>query len=181
MSFFTVNTLFPTSVVSVPNGYATQINDKPKKKIVFLDVTPMRTPYLKPTSTNAVNPIKDNFVTQDVVTTDVVYENIKPVFILLRVMGVLPLMKPAASINQFSFLSAAMLYSVIVFSSLVSYVLYLSLYRVHILRTTDGKFEEAVIEYLFTVYLFPITTIPIMWSETHKIAGVLNSWIDFEV
>ncbi|XP_013162470.1 PREDICTED: gustatory and odorant receptor 24, partial [Papilio xuthus] len=64
---------------------------------------------------------------------------------------------------------------------LISYILYLSLHKVQILRTAEGKFEEAVIEYLFTVYLFPMIVVPIMWYETRKIAGVLNGWVDFEV
>lgn len=180
MSYFTANTLFPTSVAPIPNGFAAQMHDKPKQKNIFLDVSPMRTPYLKSSSTNVIDPMKNNFMTHTI-SKDVVYENIKPVFILLRILGVLPLSKPSAALNQFNLLSAAMLYSVIVFSSLVAYVIYLSLYKVQILRTTDGKFEEAVIEYLFTVYLFPMIAIPIMWFETNKIAGVLNSWIDFEV
>lgn len=180
MSFFTVSAVFPTSVVPIPNGFATQTNDNPKKKNVFLNVTPERTPHLKAYSPNTVHPMKNNFVAH-AITKDVVYENIKPVFMILRIMGVLPLTKPSAASYLFSFMSAAMLYSVIVFSSLISYILYLSLNRVHILRTTDGRFEEAVIEYLFTVYFFPSIAIPIMWFETHKIAGVLNSWIDFEV
>lgn len=180
MSFFTGNTLFPASAVPLPNGFTTQMNEKPKTKTIFLNVSPLPTPNLKTSSTNAVDPMENNFVT-DAVTKDIIYENIKPVFIILRIMGVLPLTKSSTSLNQFSFISAAMLYSVIVFSSLVSYLLYLSFYKVQILRTADGKFEEAVIEYLFTVYLFPMTTIPIMWFETHKIADVLNSWIDFEV
>lgn len=180
MSFYTVNTLSPTSVLPISNGYATQMDNNPKKKMVFLGGTPMRTPYLQASATNAVDPLRDNFLSHSI-TKDVVYENIKPVFIILRVMGILPLTKPSTGLNQYSIISAAMLYSTIIFTSLVIYILYMTLYRVQTLRTADGKFEEAVIEYLFTVYLFPLTAIPIMWFETQKIADVLNSWIDFEV
>lgn len=179
MSYFASNTLYP-SIAPIPNGFAAQMNEKPNKKNIFLNGSPMRTSYLKPSSTNVISPMKNNFISHPV-TKEVVYENIKPVFILLRIMGILPLTQSSGTLHQFSFMSAAMLYSVILFSSLVGYVIYLSLYKVQILRSTDGKFEETVIEYLFTVYLFPMTAIPIMWCEAHKIAGVLNSWIDFEV
>lgn len=179
MSYLPPNTLFPTGM-PLPNGVAAQINDKPNYKNVFVDVTPMRTPYLKSISPNVVDPMKNNFVTPEV-SKDVVYENIKPVFTILRIMGVIPLTKSAAGLNEFNLMSPAMIYSIVIFSSLVGYILYLSLNKVQILRTADGKFEEAVIEYLFTVYLFPLTAIPIMWYETRKISNVLNSWIDFEV
>lgn len=183
MSFYTSNNLFPTTTLPVPNGYAFQMNDtdnKPKNKNIFLDLTPARTPVMKGRSPNAVEPLKNNLIAPNIYR-DIVYENIKPVFTILRIMGVLPLHRPSPGVNEFRIASASMLYSLIVFLALVSYVMYLSLNKVQILRTSEGKFEEAVIEYLFTVYLFPMCAIPIMWYETRKIAGVLNGWVDFEV
>ncbi|KAH9638409.1 hypothetical protein HF086_004211 [Spodoptera exigua] len=177
MSFYTSNSLFPTTV-NIPNGFPVQIDEKPKNKIIFLDATPVRTP-VKPISPNAVAPMRNNLV-EPHISNDIIYENIKPVFTVLRIMGVLPITRPASCINQFQIASASMLYSVLVFCSLVSYVLYLSLHKVQILRTAEGKFEEAVIEYLFTVYLFPMIAVPILWYETRKIADVLNGWVDFE-
>ncbi|OWR54195.1 gustatory receptor 24 [Danaus plexippus plexippus] len=96
-------------------------------------------------------------------------------------MGVLPLTRTSPGHNQFKMLSPSMVYSIFCFLGLVSYVMYLSLHKVQILRTTEGKFEEAVIEYLFTVYLFPMMVVPIIWYETRKIANILNGWVDFEV
>ncbi|XP_045517392.1 gustatory and odorant receptor 24 [Pieris brassicae] len=177
MSLYTSNVLYP----KIPNGWAHQMENKPKNKVIFLDVTPARTPYIvRPTSKNSVLPLKDNLITPEIYK-DIVYENIKPVFTLLRMMGVLPITRSSTDKNQFNIASPSMLYSVFLYLCLIGYVLYLSLNKVQILRTAEGKFEEAVIEYLFTVYLFPMLAIPIMWYETRKIAEILNGWLAFEM
>ncbi|XP_052754000.1 gustatory and odorant receptor 24 isoform X2 [Galleria mellonella] len=180
MSLYTGNTLFPTA--NIPNGIASQMDDKPKNRMIYLDVTPARTPFKKLTSPNTVVPLQDNLV-NPLISKDIIYENIKPVFAILRLIGVLPITRPKPAVNQFQIASPSMVYSVVLYVSLVSYVLYLSLHKVQILRTTgaEGKFEEAVIEYLFTVYLFPMIAVPILWYETRKIAAVLNSWVEFEI
>nr|AXF48825.1 gustatory receptor GR24 [Lobesia botrana] len=180
MAFYTNNSLYPNQP-PIPNGIAAQMDDKSKNKIIFLDVQPnSRTP--KPPSPNAVAPLRDNLINPDI-SRDIVYENIKPVFTLLRVMGVLPLTRPSPGVSQFQPASPSMLYSAVVYASLIGYLLYLSLHKVQIVRTgaQEGKFEEAVIEYLFTVYLFPMIAVPILWYETRKIADVLNGWVDYEV
>lgn len=177
MSYYTGNSLFPTTV-TIPNNFPTQINEEKRHKIVFLDVTPVRTP-VKPISPNVVAPIRNNLV-DDNFSNDIVYENIKPVFNLLRIMGVLPITRPRPGVNQFQTTSPSMIYSFLVYCALISYVLYLTLHKVQIQRTAEGKFEEAVIEYLFTVYLFPMIAIPLLWYETRKIAEVLNGWVGFE-
>ncbi|XP_046972159.1 gustatory and odorant receptor 24 [Vanessa cardui] len=179
MSLFKSNTLYPKTV-SIPNGFATQIADKPKNKIIFLDVTPPQPPHFISASSNSIVPIHDNLIAPQI-NKDIIYENIKPVFTVLRVMGVLPLTRPSPGMNHFQIASPSMLYSIICYICLVGYVLYLSLNKVQILRTAEGKFEEAVIEYLFTVYLFPMLVVPIIWYETRKIAGILNGWVDFEI
>lgn len=180
MSLYTSNVLFPTNTLPISNGYASQMEEKQRNKVVFLDVSPQRSAHMKVSSPNAVVPLKNNLLSIHI-NRDIIYENIRPVFTILRLFGVLPLTRPSPGVNLFIPASPSMVYSLIVFITLVSYVLYLSLHKVQILRTAEGKFEEAVIEYLFTVYLFPLTVIPILWYETRKIAGVLNSWVDFEV
>ncbi|XP_013185991.2 gustatory and odorant receptor 24 [Amyelois transitella] len=179
MSLYTSKSLFPT-MIPIPNGIASQMEEKPKNKIIFLDVTPARTPNMKPHSANAIVPMQDNLIDPQI-SRDIIYENIKPVFSILRIMGVLPITRPKPGVSQFLIASPAMIYSAVIYFSLVSYVLYLSLNKVRIQRTAEGKFEEAVIEYLFTVYLFPMIAVPILWYETRKIADVLNSWVDFEL
>jgi gustatory receptor len=180
MSYYTHNNLFPSTNIPIPNGYPSQMEEKAKMNLIFLDVTPARTPHLKPTSPNAIEPIRNNLINLKV-NRDIVYENIKPVFTIMRIMGVLPLTRSSPGKNDFQIVSPSMVYSMIVYFSMVAYVLYLSLHKVQILRTAEGKFEEAVIEYLFTVYLFPMLAVPLLWYETRKIAGVLNEWVNFEV
>lgn len=175
MSLYPNNNIFTTQKIA--NGFASQIEDKPRNKIIFLDVTPARTPYIKSAT---VVPMHDNLMDPQI-STDVVYENVKPVFTLLRLMGVFPLSRPAPRINQFNFASSSMLYSIVIFVTLITYVLYLTTNKVQILKNSEGKFEETVIEYLFSVYFFPIIFIPIFWQETRKIAEVLNQWVEFEV
>ncbi|KAL4702707.1 hypothetical protein ACJJTC_011572 [Scirpophaga incertulas] len=174
MSYYQ-NSLYPTNL-PVPNGYPSQVDNKHNP--IFLDVTPARTP-LKPSSPNAVVPLNNNLVNPNT-TRDIIYETLKPVFTVLKVMGALPLMKHANMKNYYNISSPIMVYSAIVYCSLLAYILYMSLNKVQIMRTAEGKFEEAVIEYLFTVYLFPIMVVPLMWYETRKIAGVLNEWLNFE-
>lgn len=53
--------------------------------------------------------------------------------------------------------------------------------RIGIISNLEGRFEEAVIAYLFLVNILPIFIIPLMWAETKKIASVMNDWNDFEV
>lgn len=180
MAFYTNNSLFPSTMIPIPNGYAAQMEDKQKANPIFLDVTPARTPYVKPTSPNAIEPLRNNLINPKL-NKDIIYENIKPVFSLLRLMGVLPITRSSPGVNEFQVASASMLYSAAVYFSMLGYVAYLSLHKVQILRTNEGKFEEAVIEYLFTVYLFPLLVVPLLWYETRKIAGVLNEWVHFEV
>ncbi|XP_048478104.1 gustatory and odorant receptor 24 [Plutella xylostella] len=181
MSLYSSNAIFPKTEMPIPNGFPPQLNGNrnPKNKMIFLDVKPPRTPNMK-SSAPTIRTLKNN-LTVPQINRDIIYENIKPVVTILRVLGVFPVSRPRPGVNLFHLASPSMLYSVIAFFSLVTYVLYLSLHKVQILRTAEGKFEEAVIEYLFTVYLFPMTAVPILWYETRKIAGVLNGWVDFEV
>lgn len=53
--------------------------------------------------------------------------------------------------------------------------------RIEIVQNAEGRFEEAVIAYLFIVNLLPIFIVPIMWYEAKKIASILNEWSNFEV
>ncbi|XP_068619575.1 gustatory and odorant receptor 24-like [Battus philenor] len=178
MSYYNNTKNFHSTTLPIPNGFIAHNDEKRRNKIIFLDVTPTRTPDL--ISRNAIVPLTNNLIDANIYK-DIVYENIKPVFNLLRFMGVLPLTRPSSGVNQFILPSTSMIYSAIVYILLIGYILYLSLHKVQILRTAEGKFEEAVIAYLFTVYLFPTIVVPIVWYETKKIAGVLNGWVDFEI
>lgn len=61
------------------------------------------------------------------------------------------------------------------------YVYFVAVSRLRIISNLEGRFEEAIIAYLFLVNLVPILLIPMMWYESKKVAQLLNSWSDFEV
>jgi gustatory receptor len=69
----------------------------------------------------------------------------------------------------------------IVFFSFQIYSSYIFIERINIVRNLEGRFEEAVIAYLFIVNLLPIILVPLMWAECGKVARILNSWGHFEV
>lgn len=148
--------------VSPPPG--SRMDEKVHPRVVFLDVQPVGSACSAPG-----------------LQKDVVYTNIKPVLLLLRALGTLPYSRPRPGMTVATLAAPAALYSVVLFTALLTYVGYVSLHRVRIVRSAEGRFEEAVIAYLFTVYLFPVIILPIMWYETRKAAQVLNGWADFEV
>ncbi|XP_077294944.1 gustatory receptor 63a [Arctopsyche grandis] len=154
-----------------------------KPKVVFLDVKPISSPEDRrltvPSKDTAFQDHGGNFMSQP--QRDIVYENIKPVVMILRALGVLPITRPKPGLTIFALVSPAMAYSCFIFIALIAYIIYISMHRGKVMKSAEGRFEEAVIAYLFTVQLFPLVMIPIMWYETKKIAEVLNSWSDFEI
>lgn len=60
------------------------------------------------------------------------------------------------------------------------YIAYVLVNRINVIQSLEGKFEEAVIAYLFIVNTFPIIIIPFMWYEISKVARTANDWEDFE-
>lgn len=108
----------------------------------------------------------------------VVYDTIKPMLLLLRAVGIYPI----GNTNQRTFKVTIqwMGYSVVIFLVLVLYVGYIKWDRIELVRSAEGRFEEAVIDYLFTVYLLPIVINPIVWYEARKLAKVASDWASFE-
>lgn len=135
-------------------------------------------------------------------TKDVVFEALRPVLNFLRFMGVFPYTRDKPGEAKFKILSQSMIYSFVAFSALLvsknkrknkvflkrkkknspqSYVVYIAIGRIHIVTSLEGRFEEAVIAYLFLVNILPVLIVPMIWTETGKFATVLNDWMDFEV
>ncbi|KAB0798704.1 hypothetical protein PPYR_09697 [Photinus pyralis] len=108
----------------------------------------------------------------------VLYEFLKPMMYQMRAMAVLPV-GPDEN-NHFTVRLLSMIYCVIFYLLILAYVGYIKWDRVEINKSAEGKFEEAVIDYLFTVYLFPVVLVPISWYESRKIANVFNEWSKFE-
>lgn len=120
-------------------------------------------------------------------------------------MGVFPLTRNEHGVIRFKLQSPAMAYSLTVFIAIIVsfiieininrtnlnqhfnlikkqiYIGYILVNRIKIVNSLDGRFEESVIAYLFIVNILPIIVIPLMWSESKKIAIVFNNWSDFEV
>lgn len=179
----------------------------PRNRAVFLDVKP-RTPGFQ-SEEDGIKYI--NFATYPPVPkknafeehkTAIVYDNIRPVTLALKIMGVYPISRVKGALN-FNVGSPSFLYSfgtflVVLVSSLFSnkriigskmfplllsvqgYIAYVLVNRIYVIQSLEGKFEEAVIAYLFIVNTFPIIIIPFMWYEIGKVARTANDWEDFE-
>uniref|UniRef100_A0A182R1K5 Gustatory receptor n=1 Tax=Anopheles funestus TaxID=62324 RepID=A0A182R1K5_ANOFN len=125
---------------------------------------------------------KEAFVNTTAITsqTNMVYESSKPIYLVLRAIGVFPYTRLASGETAFILASPSMVYCVMFFLLLTVYIAFILLNRIEIVRTLEGRFEESVIAYLFIVNILPILIIPLMWYETRKVISVVNGWVDFE-
>ncbi|CAH0557210.1 unnamed protein product [Brassicogethes aeneus] len=106
-----------------------------------------------------------------------VIDGFRPMIYLLRAVGIFPI---AAEGPQFLVTPQLLIYSVAVFGFVVGFIGYIKWDKVEIIRSAEGRFEEAVIDYLFTIYLVPILLNPIVWYEARKQARVVTALVDFE-
>uniref|UniRef100_A0A182XBJ8 Gustatory receptor n=1 Tax=Anopheles quadriannulatus TaxID=34691 RepID=A0A182XBJ8_ANOQN len=112
--------------------------------------------------------------------TCMVFESSKPIYLVLRAIGVLPYTRLPSGGTAFVLASPSMTYCVLFFLLLTVYIAFILLNRIEIVRTLEGRFEESVIAYLFIVNILPILIIPLMWYESRKVVSVVNGWVDFE-
>uniref|UniRef100_A0AAR5P3F8 Gustatory receptor n=1 Tax=Dendroctonus ponderosae TaxID=77166 RepID=A0AAR5P3F8_DENPD len=68
----------------------------------------------------------------------------------------------------------------LILSFCAGFIGYLKYYNINVTRTAEGRFEEAVIDYLFTVYLVPIFVNILALYEAKKQANVLTQMVSFE-
>ncbi|XP_055639886.1 gustatory and odorant receptor 24 isoform X2 [Toxorhynchites rutilus septentrionalis] len=113
--------------------------------------------------------------------SDVIYDTSKPIYFTLRMLGLFPFSRSSNGFFGFVLASSSMVYCMLYFVLLTTYVAYIMIERINIVRTLEGRFEEAVIAYLFIVNISPIIIIPLMWYETRKVVIILNNWTDFQV
>ncbi|XP_053693674.1 gustatory and odorant receptor 24 [Sabethes cyaneus] len=113
--------------------------------------------------------------------SDIVYENSKPIYSVLRALSVLPITRPSMGVTMFTCASPAMAYCATFLLLLAAYVIFILIGKIHMVRTLEGRFEEAVIAYLFIVNVLPLLIIPMMWYESRKVVDLLNDWVEFEV
>lgn len=108
----------------------------------------------------------------------VVFETLKPIIYLLRAIGLFPIAREPPGIFVVS--TPLLIYSAAVLLAIAGYVGYIKWDKVEIVKTAEGKFEDAVIDYMFSVYLLPVVMIPIALYEARKVAKVYNEWNLFE-
>lgn len=108
----------------------------------------------------------------------IIYETLKPILLLVKIIGVFPIANVAPGI--FKVTPQLMGYSAAIFIFVTGYIGYIKWDKVEMVRSAEGRFEEAVIDYLFTVYLIPIIVNPIVWYESRKLANVITDWVYFE-
>ncbi|CAH2010402.1 unnamed protein product [Acanthoscelides obtectus] len=107
----------------------------------------------------------------------VLHESLKPMLTLMRVLGICPITQSGPT---FIVTLQLMIYSVVVFLIVCGYIGYIKWDKVEMVRTAEGRFEEAVIDYLFTIYLVPIVINMLSWYEARKQARVLTNIMAFE-
>ncbi|XP_045469966.1 gustatory and odorant receptor 24 [Harmonia axyridis] len=120
------------------------------------------------------------FENQDTGSGGLVYRVLKPVLYLQRYMGIYPI--SISESGRFEVTSQLLMYSALVFLVEVAFIGYIKWDKVEIVRSseTEAKFEEAVIDYLFTVYLIPIVMNPITLYEAKYHANIMNDFKKFE-
>ncbi|KAL1491024.1 hypothetical protein ABEB36_011683 [Hypothenemus hampei] len=106
-----------------------------------------------------------------------IFDTIKPVFATLRILGMLPLSRQGP---VFDVTVKWIIYSVLVLSGVAGFLGYLKYFKINVTESGEGRFEEAVIDYLFTIYLVPIVMNVIALYEARKQANVLTQMIAFE-
>lgn len=107
-----------------------------------------------------------------------VYECLKPMMVLMQGLGIFPIAADAH--GEFKIRPATAAYSAAVFLFFAGFVGYIRWDNVETFKSAEGKFEEAVIDYLFSVYFLPLIMVPISWQECKKMALVLNDWVIVE-
>ncbi|XP_019880133.2 gustatory and odorant receptor 24-like [Aethina tumida] len=106
-----------------------------------------------------------------------VVDGFKPMMYLLRIIGIFPI---GAVGPTFQVTKPLLAYSIFIFLFVLGLIGYIRWDKVEIVRSAEGRFEEAVIDYLFTIYLVPILINPLVWYEARKQANVLTAIVDFE-
>lgn len=107
----------------------------------------------------------------------VLYNSLRPILTLLKIVGIFPISNTG---QLFQVTPQLFVYSVVVFVLILGYTAYVRWGTFEKIGSAEGRFEEAVIDYLFTVYLLPIIINIISWYEARKQARVLTKIVAFE-
>lgn len=123
------------------------------------------------TPANIRNNYTKHFSTSNIVHT------LKPVLNTLRFFGIYPLNLQEP---HFAVTVQWMILSGIIYAIIFGFIGYVQWDNVELVRSAEGRFEEAVIDYLFIVYLIPIVINPIIWYQAKKHSAVLEEIYNFE-
>lgn len=105
------------------------------------------------------------------------YGSLKPILTLSRIIGIFPVYNTR---QTFQVSKSCLVYSMGIFFLVFGYIIYIRYSKLDAVKTAEGRFEEAVIDYLFSVYLLPIIINVISWYEARKQSRVLTKIIAFE-
>lgn len=110
-------------------------------------------------------------------TNSVIYTSLRPILTLLKIVGIFPISHTG---QIFQVTPHLLGYSLGVFIVALAYIAFIRWGKLENVTAPEGRFEEAVIDYLFTVYLIPIIINIISWYEARKQARVLTKMLAFE-
>lgn len=134
--------------------------------------------YYQKYSERKITPIKLENIKQESIKNGAVYNSLRPMIFLMQLTGIFPLGSAVSGVFRINIPLA--IYSCVIFIVSVAYVGYINWDKVEMVTSAEGKFEEAVIDYLFTVYLLPVVLIPITWFESRRMGSVFTDWVSFE-
>ncbi|KAJ8971869.1 hypothetical protein NQ317_008545 [Molorchus minor] len=137
-----------------------------KKRSVYLEGTQ---PYYQNSSNNTITKLLQDIPGQPLNAfkdsgelDSVIFDTLKPILTFLRIVGIFPL---GNSGRIFQMTVKWMIYSATIYLIILGYIGYIRWDKVELVRSAEARFEEAVIDYLFTIYLVPIVINPIIWYE----------------
>lgn len=110
-------------------------------------------------------------------SSSILYQSLRPILTLSKIVGIFPIQNSG---HKFLVSPILFLYSVGVLAIVIGYLLYIRWSKLEEVKTAEGRFEEAVIDYLFSVYLIPIVINILSWYEARKQARVLSNIVAFE-
>ncbi|KDR19190.1 hypothetical protein L798_06244 [Zootermopsis nevadensis] len=109
------------------------------------------------------------------------YEEIKPVMILLRILGVLPYSTTSTGAVHFKWLSAAMLYSIGFVGSISTCVGFTLMGGFAFNTDSKDSFSEKTIVFAARLFISSVFIVPINhWPETGKKMRFINSWTELQ-
>lgn len=106
-----------------------------------------------------------------------IIQTLKPVLNSLRFFGIYPLNLIGP---HFAVTLQWLIGSIFIYVLIAAFIIYIQWDNVKLVRSAEGRFEEAVIDYLFTVYLIPIILNPLVWYQAKRHSAVLEQIYTFE-